>query len=173
MLKWPFKRFCSIKNHTLSITLQRFKPMNTTNSTYTPLGFSDLTQNEINIILLFREWYIQIQDRTSYEKKVLHILRQDKIYPCLKSLFVFFQHFIQLRLVHINQSEVLSPTEEYMLSILGLSTLMDDDVTERCRIELLSLHKQPRPISSIERSGYDYLQHKMVQSYQKFMRNPL
>ena len=93
---------------------------------YIPLGFSDLTQDEILLVSLFRSWYQKEQTSDLEENSLLDLIRIDRVVPILSDLCVFFRHFKHLRLVTINEQEILSLTEEDLLRVLGES--MEQDV---------------------------------------------
>ena len=137
-----------------------------------PLGFSDLNQDESMLISIFRVWYTQKESQDEIEASLQMLLKEDKIYPALTDVFHFFRRFTHLRLVHINDNEVLSSTEEYLLKVLGSTDQYHDSIGQRCRERLRSTMTILRPIDSIERSGYDLVQQKIAESYLKFVISP-
>ena len=144
-------------------------------STRLPLGFSDLIQDEAMIVSIFRSWYQQVSNRSGFEKDIKDLLHEDKLYPVLEDLFAFFRSFTHLRLVHVNEHELLSSTEEYLIAILAGSDNYNDvdNLAQKCRIYFQTAKINLRPIHQIKRSGYDLLQIKIAQSYQRFMKSPL
>ena len=140
-----------------------------TNGPSVPLGFSDLNQDEAMLVSIFRAWYRQEDS----EEKLRDQLQKDRVSPALTALFQFFRCFVHLRLVHVNEHEVLSPTEESLLAVLSVSAEPGEAVTQRCRVQLMAAQIQPRPLSSIHRSGRDALQRKVAEGYQRFMMSPL
>lgn len=138
-----------------------------------PLGFSDLNQDELLLVSIFRIWYRQKQNLDAIESSILLRLREDKIYPALKDVFVFFRSFIYRRLVLVHDNELLSHTEEFLLEILGGTEEYDNFESQKCREKLMAAMTLPRPMEYIERSGYDLVQYKVAQSYCKFIAFPV
>ena len=138
-----------------------------------PLGFSDLNQNESLLISIFRKWYQERKHTNKVENSIKELLKKDKIYTALEEVFSFFRRFVYRRLILINDNEILSSTEEFLLEILGSSEENDNLPSQRCRVQLQNVMTLPRPIECIHRSGYDLVQYKVAQSYRKFMVSPL
>ena len=138
-----------------------------------PLGFSDLNQDESLLISIFRKWYQEKKNPNKVEGIIRQLLIKDKIYSALEEIFIFFKQFIYRRLVLINDNEILSSTEEFLLEILGSPDENFDLPNQKCRNKLAEAMILPRPIECITRSGYDVLQYKVAQSYCKFMVHPL
>ena len=138
-----------------------------------PLGFSDLNQDESLLVSIFRIWYQQKNNKEAIESSISLLLKEDKIHPALNAIFVFFRSFIFRRLVLINDNELLSQTEEFLLEILGGTEEYDNHESQRCRAQLLAAMTLPRPLECIERSGYDFVQYKVAQSYCKFIAFPV
>ena len=138
-----------------------------------PLGFSDLNQDESLLISIFRKWYQERKERNKVESTIKELLIKDKIYSALEDIFTFFRHFIYRRLVLINDNEILSSTEEFLLEILGSPEENHNLPSQQCRDQLQASMILPRPIECIHRSGYDFVQYKVAQSYRKFMLYPL
>lgn len=137
-----------------------------------PLGFSDLNQDESLLISIFRIWYKKKENQGAIEHSIRTLLKENKIYPFLTETFIFFRRFTYLRLVHINDNEILSPTEEYLLQTLGSNEAYHDSESEQYRSQLLATMTLLRPIEYIDRSGYDVVQHKIAQNYLRFMMPP-
>ncbi|MEM9459958.1 MAG: hypothetical protein AAGF11_37630 [Myxococcota bacterium] len=135
-----------------------------------PLGFSDLTQDEALLVSIFRSWVRQASAQADFEQSARDLLRLDHIYPALDDLFVFFRSFCQRPEVHVNEHEVLSATEEQLLTVLGeQDARCRDTATDGCRATLRELSMKPRPTDEITRSGDDLLHAKLAQSYQTVM----
>ena len=149
--------------------------MNDTSCELTPLGFSDLTQHEAMLVSIFRIWYCQNASKEHLENSIRSSLQTDRIYCALSDLFTFFRIFVQHETVQINKFEVLSHTEERLIATLGSDQADDpaNNVAQKCREKLLAIQMHPRHVNAIKRSGKDYVQAKLAQSYQKFMANPL
>ena len=58
----------------------------------TGLGFSDLTEDEALLIVLYREWIGQHLSRETFELKMLLVLASDALQPVLDDIFVIFRH---------------------------------------------------------------------------------
>ena len=138
-----------------------------------PLGFSDLNPDEVMLVSIFRTWYQQKQQQQEIENSIRILLENDVIYPALTEIFNFFRRFVYLRLVHINDNELLSPTEEHLLKVLSCTKEYQSSESKLCREKLLSINIVSRPMESIDRSGVDFLNHKVAQSYLNFLNFPL
>ena len=138
-----------------------------------PLGFSDLNQDESLLIEIFRKWYQEKKHPNDVERNIKERLQKDKIYTALEEIFTFFRHFICRRLILVNNNEVLSSTEENLLEILGSLTGNHNLPNQRCRAKLRATMTLLRPIECINRSGHDFIQYKIAQSYRMFMIPPL
>ena len=149
--------------------------MTSSYTTFLPIGFSDLTEEEILIISIFRSWYEKKRPFDNIEAELLNSLRDNRIHSALSDLFLFFRSFVQLRLVHTHEQEVLSPTEEHLLAVLGRSHELSDiePVVQRCHMSLSALNMAPRSINNINRKGCDLLQTKIAQSYRRFLNHTL
>ena len=58
----------------------------------TGLGFSDLTEDEALLIVLYREWIGQHLSRETFELKMLLVLASDALHPVLDEVFAIFRH---------------------------------------------------------------------------------
>ena len=117
-------------------------------SDYTPLGFSDLTHDEAMIVCIFRGWHEHAPNRELFETRIRDRLQTSQIYAALTEIFQFFQRFTHLRLVHVHDNAVLSPTEEHLLAILGgsIDTPGLEGAALECRAKLNEVQITPRPI---------------------------
>ena len=153
--------------------------LNRSPSADVPLGFSDLTQDERMLVCIFRSWHRHASEspssRTTFETHLREMLKLDRLCSALTDLFLFFRSFNFLRAVCVNEHEVLSPSEEDLLRILGTSTdtVKADTATHNCRMQLKAVHMLPRAIEDINRSGHDHLEAQIAKSYQAFLTFPL
>ena len=142
-----------------------------TNIDQFPLGFADLTQDEILLVSIFRSWFSNGPEHTLCEKDLSHLLREDRIFSVLPQIFIYFRYFKHLRIITINNNELLSLSEVDLLTFLNSENQIP--AIKQCRKKIIEHHIDIRPVSNIERSGLDYLQLRIAESYNKFMTCPL
>ena len=123
------------------------------------LGFSDLTEDEGFLIVLFRDWQRRGPTRAIAEHAIARHLKRDKIYPALGSIFSVFDALDPGEPVLGDGGVVLSDVEEALLT--RLSEVFDEPVGSVPPDSRVAV----RPASAIFRSGHDRLYAEVDRSY--------
>lgn len=132
-----------------------------------PLGFSDLTEDECFLIVLFRDWQHRGATRALAEHAIARYLRRDRLYPVLGTIFAAFRTagphdtpFLSGD-PSLSNDVMLTETEEELLTILSSISVGHD---RRLGVEgRLCI----RPSSEIIRSGRDRLFGDIDRAYWK------
>ena len=154
-----------------------------------PLGFSDLLDDEKQIITLFRVWRDQDNDKREFEKSISEQLADMAIFPVLPDLFAAFG-WIKANGVDIIKpnlrdlgyqvqrecTSILSEEEEFVLACLATRSAIEADAPngkiystfqlQRCRNFFERMKMLIRCPSCIDRSGRDHLLRRISDSYQ-------
>ncbi|MEM7733470.1 MAG: hypothetical protein AAF280_11890 [Pseudomonadota bacterium] len=114
-----------------------------------PLGFSDLTEDESFLIILFRDWQRRGATRALAEHAIARDLRRDKFYPLLDAIFISFRSEGPGDRVTDADGVILTEAEETLLTRLSsMSARHPDGPAADAPLAI-------RPASQIVRSGRD------------------
>lgn len=123
------------------------------------LGFSDLTEDEGFLIVLYRDWRSRGPTRAVGEHALANLLKADRIYTSLGRVFAAF------RSVEIQHRD--EPSDEIILTEQEEALLTD--LSEIFRPKPNDEPNEPeitvRPASEIFRSGHDRVHGKIELSY--------
>lgn len=123
------------------------------NITSTPLGFSDLVDDEAFVITVFRRWQSQGDVRN-----IARSLRNEKSNEVIPSLFDLFDTTTRRdKQAGAIDSLVLTELEEDLLTQIGSKVRAASQFLEKCRQNLEMAGMTIRPARNIPRSGHDYL----------------
>ena len=134
----------------------------------TPLGFSDLTADECFLVVLFRKWRRLGPTRAIAEHKLACLLQLDNVHSALDSLFRLFNELPRGTPDMESETDLLSETEEALLSLLSDRDHPDKDLAliKRCRGDIANSSIRLRPVSAIARSGRDEILIRAAESFQ-------
>lgn len=122
-----------------------------------PLGFSDLNDDEIFVVSIFRCWQSPADDVRSAKT---HLLANGRDHLCdnIHSLVsVFEASHVDSRRSNRNRSSVLTLAEEDLLDEIGSDNSTPTQGIAVLRQILAEAGAKIRPAAAIPRSGYDYL----------------
>ena len=133
-----------------------------TESHATPLGLSDLTDDEYFVISVFRQWQRTCPRCETAQGHLQAALHKDRLYPALGPLFELFASLpSQIPIGQAAESALLSAVEETLLDEIGArSEQRNPSVIEFQRV-LDGTNGKIRCVSQIPRSGHDYLFEKV------------
>ena len=124
----------------------------------TPLGFSDLNDDEAFVISIFRHWQYTGSACKAEENSMMTLLKNDRLYAGLKPLLKFFETLPeQHRSRQKNDSAVLNPIEESILDEIGSVKTGQERCVKAFQRVLNATDTITRPASEIPRSGHDRL----------------
>lgn len=134
----------------------------------TPLGFSDLTQDECFLIALFRQWRRIGPTRAIAEHRLASVFQADGIHSALDSLFRLFNEYPLGAPDQNSETDLLSQNEEALLNLLSDQDHPDKDLAlvRKCRRDIENSEIHLRPVSAIDRSGHDRLLLRTAESFQ-------
>ncbi|MGD1888065.1 MAG: hypothetical protein ACFB01_13270 [Cohaesibacteraceae bacterium] len=128
------------------------------NSEFTPLGFSDLTDDESFIVSVFRQWRGIGPARSIAEHHLATWLRDDVLHEGLQPLFELFVTLPEREKgVPMSDSSVLSATEAALLEEIGAEGHTNKPGVGQFRDVLAAANVTIRSASEIPRSGHDSL----------------
>ena len=128
------------------------------NGDATPLGFSDLSDEESFVVTVFRHWRDSGPTRNAAEQRLCAYLRHDRLYGGLQPLFELFETFPSCHAsVGKQHSALLSPVEEAILNEIGSEQQSrKPGAAEFCKV-VGAVNGTIRSTSDIPRSGHDCL----------------
>lgn len=129
-----------------------------TESDATPLGLSDLTDDECFVISVFRRWQRICPRCEIAQGHLQEALRKDRLYPALGPLFELFRSLpSQIPTGQAAGSALLSAVEETLLDEIGARSQQRNPSVIEFQKVLDGTNGTVRSVSQIPRSGYDYL----------------
>ncbi|MEM1161235.1 MAG: hypothetical protein AAGJ28_09900, partial [Pseudomonadota bacterium] len=124
-----------------------------------PVGFSDLTEDESFLIVLFRDWQRRGPTHAVAEHAIARLLRNDRFYPALESVFRTFRDVDRRRVHYSEDGVLLNETEETLLTHVARRLgSQGGPGQQRAAVAI-------RPASEIDRSGHDRLQGDVDRAY--------
>lgn len=138
----------------------------------TPLGYSDLTDDECFVISAFRRW-TEIRPLCAIaEKHLQEDLRWDRLSPRLGSLFEIFRSLpSQTPTAQAERSALLTTIEEILLDKVGTRSQKQDPSVIEFQSNLDGINGTTRCVSDIPRSGHDCLFEKVNQQINNSYRS--
>ncbi|MEM9072342.1 MAG: hypothetical protein AAGE52_27800 [Myxococcota bacterium] len=117
------------------------------------------------MISIFRAW--TRLGPSQAQESIPRLLRCDRILPVLTSLFLLFEAFDELHRSQVEESDLLSQTEEELLDYLSGADPSDlpNPRMHACRIALRHAGIDLRRMDSIHRSGHDLVLSRIEMSY--------
>lgn len=160
------KVYVSFDERRFSASVGTERAVSTTHST--PLGFSDLNQDERFVICVFRAWRRLGPTRAIAEHKIASSLQAEKSHAALGPLFRLFGEFSTKGHPDEEETDLLSDIEEAFLDLLSDHGHPDDDLEDvrMCKGALAAADIKPRSPRSINRSGHDRLMLRVAESFQ-------
>lgn len=129
-----------------------------TNIDREPLGFSDLNDDEVFVVLIFRHWQALSDDVSSDDIDLVPLSGHNRLCSNINSLVAVFEtsHGRSKR-SNRNRSSVLTLVEEDLLDAIGCEKGMPTPSIALFRRILDETGTIIRPASTIPRSGHDYI----------------
>lgn len=116
-----------------------------------PVGFSDLTEDEGFLIIIFRDWLRRGPTRAIAEHAIARVLRGDRFYPILNAVFSTFGRVADAHDDCWEDGIVLTDAEETLL------TQISEQLDGLPASAAVPPDIRIRPAAEIERSGHDRL----------------
>ena len=123
------------------------------------LGFSDLTEDEGFLIVLYRDWRSRGPTKAIGEHALANLLKKDKIYASLNEIFITFRAIEKEHDDELIEDVILTETEELILTNLSVVFQPQSYIgSNETKIHV-------RPATEIFRSGHDKLHDRIGRSY--------
>ncbi|MEM6549234.1 MAG: hypothetical protein AAF713_16000 [Pseudomonadota bacterium] len=124
-----------------------------------PLGFSDLTEDEGFLVVLYRDWQRRGPTRAVAEHALARLLRSDKVYPVLDAIFVTFDDWSSTNVEPTDPGVLLTAEEEALLTRLA------EIFRQRMKLLPGPDAMDVRAAEEIVRSGHDRLNAAIDRAY--------
>jgi hypothetical protein len=124
----------------------------------TPLGFSDLTNDEAFVVSVFRHWQYCAPACDEADRSLINMLSGDRLYDGVQPLLDLFKALPEWhRRKTRNDSSVLTSIEEALLDEIGTVSTATNRCVKAFQQVLMESGTAIRPASEIPRSGHDQL----------------
>ncbi|MEM6974131.1 MAG: hypothetical protein AAF577_15130 [Pseudomonadota bacterium] len=120
-----------------------------------PLGFSDLTEDEALVVSIYRDWIGSGSSRADYEREIAGQLLHDPLHAHLTAVFAVFRDISKGVIGAIAPGPQLSHLEERLLDDLSQRLPTGSGVVPQVPERMI------RPSASIKRTGLDALLSKV------------